>query len=41
MGTKRGLIVVDTENNKVVEYIRTEKKLLGELCVQRQIHVLT
>ena len=33
MGTKMGLVVVDTENNKLVEVIGSEKKLLGELCM--------
>ena len=31
MGTKKGLLVVDTEDNKLVEVIGSERKLLGEL----------
>ena len=41
MGTKKGLIVVDTNANRVVEYIRSEKKLLGELCVNSETNTCT
>ena len=30
VGTKKGLLVVDILVNKVVEYIHSEEKLLGE-----------
>ena len=40
VGTKKGLLVVDTHSNKLVEVIGSDKKLLGELCLkQLQIYM--
>ena len=41
VGTKKGLLVVDTLSNKLVEVIGSDKKLLGELCLVRSHIVIS